>query len=113
MYEIWLVMNILWELALGVWPLLLGAALLWVAVMAGALRRPAAGWAAGLPLALAIGVAVAIAAFVLVPSATRSSLGELRYWVDWLNLLGIAAAFGALAVAFAWPVLAMRRRGPV
>jgi hypothetical protein len=112
MYEIWLVLNILWELALGVWPLLLGAALLWVGVVAGALRRPAAGWAAGLPLALAVGAAVAIAAFVLVPAATRSSLGELRYWVDWLNLLGIAAAFGAVAVAFAWPVLAMRRSRP-
>lgn len=31
MYEIWLMLNIVWEIALGVWPLLLMAAVLWLA----------------------------------------------------------------------------------
>ena len=49
-------------------------------------------------------------AFLAVPSLTRSSLGELRYWVDWANLLAIAAGAGAAVLAFAWPLLAMRGR---
>jgi hypothetical protein len=108
MYELWLVLNILWEMAAGIWPLLLGALLLWVVLTATALRRPGARWRRGLPPALAVGAAVAVVAFLLVPAATRSSLAELRYWVDWANLLGVAMAFGAVAVAVAWPLLAMR-----
>ena len=111
MYEIWLMMNILWELALGIWPLLLGAALLWVVLMGAALARPGARWGAGLPLALLVGAVVAAVAFVLLPGWTRASLSDMGYWVDWANLLGIAAGFGAMAAAFAWPLLAMRGRG--
>lgn len=108
MYEIWLAMNIVWETALTVWPVLLGAALLWLAVMAAAWRRPGARWAAGVPLALAAGAAVAVIVALLLPSWTRSSLAEMGYWVDWMNLLAVAAGFGAAAAAFAWPLLALR-----
>ena len=110
MYEIWLVMNILWELALGVWPLLLGAAVLWAVLMATALARPGTRWGVGLPLAVVAGLLVAAAAVVALPGLTRASLSDMGYWVDWINLLGIAAAFGAVAAAFAWPLLAMRGR---
>lgn len=108
MYEVWLVLNILWEIALGIWPLLVGAIVVWGGLMAMALRRPGARWRAGLPLALAAGALVAIAAFLLVPGSTRSSLGELSYWVDWANLIAIAAGFGGVAALIAWPLLAMR-----
>lgn len=108
MYEIWLVLNILWEIALDVWPVLLGAAVLWFVLVVAALRRPQARWRAALARALALGGVVAVAAFLAVPSMTRSSLGELAYWVDWANLIAVAGGFGAAAVAFAWPVLAMR-----
>lgn len=109
MYEVWLAMNIVWEIALGLWPVLLGAALLWAAVMATAWIRPGTRWRAGLPMALGIGVAVTAAAVVLLPGWTRSSLSELTYWVDWANLLAVSAGFGTAAVALAWPLLAMRR----
>lgn len=108
MYELWLVLNILWELALGIWPLLLGAIVVWSVLMLAALRRPGARWRAGLPLTLVVGVVVAVAAFLLVPGGTRSSLAELSYWVDWANLAAVAAGFGGVAMLFAWPVLAMR-----
>jgi len=108
MYEVWLVLNILWEIALGIWPLLLGAIVVWVLLMAMALRRPCARWRAGLPLALAGGAIVAVAAFLLVPGSTRSSLAEMSYWVDWANLVAIAAGFGGVAALFAWPLLALR-----
>lgn len=105
MYEIWLVMNIVWEIALGVWPLLLAAALAWAVLMALALRRRGR---ARLSSSLAVGGGVAVLAFVAVPSLTRSSLGELAYWVDWANLGAIAMAAGVAAAAFAWPLLRLR-----
>ncbi len=108
MYEIWLGLNIVWEIALGVWPVLLIAAVIWVALMAMAWRCSAARWRAAWPWALAAGAVVALAAFLAVPTLTKSSLGALAYWVDWASLLAIAAGFGAAALAFAWPLLSMR-----
>ena len=110
MYEIWLAMNIVWEIALGVWPLLLAAAVLWCILMLRAWRRPDTRWGSGLPLALGIGLLVAAAAVALVPGWTRSALSEMNYGVDWAVLLSLATGFGAVAVAFAWPLSAMRHR---
>lgn len=109
MYEIWLVMNIVWEIALGIWPLLLAAVGLWLVVMVTALRHRGACWLAGLPLALGVGAAVTLAAALWVPGWNKSALSEMGYWVDWINLLGLAAGFGAVAMAFAWPLSAMRQ----
>lgn len=109
MYEIWLAMNIVWEIAMGIWPLLLLAALAWIALVAAALRRPASRWVAGLGPAAMAGAAVAVAAVFAVPWLTHSSIAEMGYWVDWANLAAISAGFGAIAAAYAWPVAAMRR----
>ncbi len=113
MYEIWLVLNIVWEIALDVWPLLAVAALAWLALAAAAVRRPSAHWRGALPAAAALAALAALIGFLAVPSLTRSSLGELAYWVDWANLAGVALAIGGVALAFAWPALALRRRNPV
>lgn len=110
MYEIWLVLNILWEIALGLWPLLLLAALLWTVLLVTAWRRPGTRWRAGLPLSLGVSVAVALIALLLVPGWTKSSLSEMAYWVDWANLLALAGGFGVAALAWTWPLAAMRRR---
>lgn len=112
MYEIWLVMNIGWELALGVWPLLLALAAAWAVLMVAAWRRPGRRWRAALPLVVVAAAVVTVIAALLVPGWTRSSLGEMGYWVDWANLFGLAAAFGAVAAAFAWPLLALTRSPP-
>jgi len=109
MYEIWLVMNILWEIALTIWPLLLLGGVLWLLLMALALRRARPAWRGGFPLALLAFGGVALVAMLGVPTATQSSLAEMGYWVDWANLLAIAAGFGAVAAAFAWPLAALRR----
>jgi hypothetical protein len=108
MYEIWLVMNIVWEIALGIAPWLIGGAALWLILVALAARRRPSGWRAALPGALLTGAVVAVAAFLAVPGLTKSSLGELAYWVDWANLVGVALGFGGIAAAFAWPLLAWR-----
>jgi hypothetical protein len=113
MYEILLMLNILWELALDHAALLIAALGIWAMLMLFALRRGAGTWRAALPGALLAGAVVGILAFFTVPAATMSSLSELRYWVDWANLVGIAGGVGAVGVAFAWPLLALRSSGRV
>jgi hypothetical protein len=121
MYEIWLMLNILWETALGVWPLLTVAALVWAALMALAWRRSRAAALASssggtaarsapawMP-ALGAALVVAVLAFATLPMLTRSSLRELSYWVDWLSVAGIAAGVGLAAFAFAWPAARLWR----
>ncbi|MBL8384803.1 MAG: hypothetical protein JNM90_17095 [Burkholderiales bacterium] len=109
MYEIWLASNIVWEMALTVWPLLLAAAVAWLLLMTAAVRRPGARLRRALPAALLCAAAGAFAAFVIVPGAVGSSLGELGYWVDVANLAAIAAGCGVAVGAFAWPLAAIFR----
>jgi hypothetical protein len=108
MYEIWLVLNIVWELALDAWPWLLAVAALWLVLVAAAARTRGVPAAAGLVPAIGVGVLVAALAVFVVPGMVRSSLSELAYWVDWANLAAIAGGLGAVAVAFAWPLLHLR-----
>lgn len=109
MYEIWLMLNILWEIALGVWPLLVGGALLWLALMGMAWRATGARWSAGFLPVLLTGVVVAVAAFMVLPGSLHSTLSDMGYWLDWAALLGLAAAVGGAVSAFAWPLLVWRR----
>ncbi|HEY0843880.1 MAG TPA: hypothetical protein VGE12_00830 [Noviherbaspirillum sp.] len=110
MYEIWLMLNIVWEIALDLWPALLVGAAIWLALAVAAARACSACLRTGLPLALAAGLVATAAAFVIVPAAVGSSLGEMGYWVDWLTLAGIAGGFGVLAALITLPVVAIRRR---
>lgn len=109
MYEIWLVMNIVWELALDNAVPVVFAAIVLVALTLNALRKPAAAWRRGLLPAVVVGVVAALLVGLSVPSLTRAALSDLAYWVDWLNLLAIAAGAGIVAAAFAWPVATMIR----
>ena len=109
MYEIWLVINILWEIALGLWPVLLLVAVTWAFLVLRAFTRGAA-WQRSLGLALVIGVGVALLLIPLVPGAIGSSLSDMGYWVDWANLLGIAAAWGVAGTVLAWPLLTSIRK---
>ena len=110
MYEIWLTLNILYELGLQYLPVVIGTALLWLALMAVAAARGRAGWGAAFKPAIAIAVVVTAITFFITPGMTQSSFANMGYWVDWGNLLLYAAAFGAVGGALAWPVAAMMRR---
>ncbi len=110
MYEIWLTLNVLWELAVDHWPWVAGAALLWGLLMVVALRGARTRWLAGLLPAALVGLVVAAFAFFVAPALTRSSLADMGYWLDWLALAGIAAGAGAAAAALAWPLFAVRAR---
>ncbi len=109
MYEIWLAMNIVYEIALGIWPLLALLLAAWAALLVAARGRMGAR---PVGRALVLGLVVAVALFFSVPALTQSSLANMGYWVDWANLLAIALGLGALAAVFSVPLfgLAARRR---
>lgn len=113
MYEIWLALNILFELALTSLPLIGGLLALWVVLMAAASMRGRAAWRPTLLPSIIIALLVATAAFFTVPTMTKSSLSEMGYWVNWATLAGIAAAIGGVAFALIWPLVTSvaRRHG--
>ena len=104
MYEIWLAMNIVYEIALGIWPLLALLLAVWVALLVAARGRLGARQ---VRQALLLGALVAVALFFSVPTLTQSSLANMGYWVDWANVLAIALGLGALAALFTWPLMAL------
>jgi hypothetical protein len=107
MYELWLMLNIGWELLLMyLWPAV-ALAVAWVALMAAARGRPSRG---ALTAAVLVAAVVFVAALVGLPRLTGSSLGEARYAPDWLAILGPAAAVAAVAAAFAAPLRRLMSR---
>ena len=107
MYEIWLAMNIAFEIAWDLWPALLPLALVWAAVMLINRKKLALVSASTL---VALGVLMALAAVLTLPSLSKSTLADMGYWVDWAALLGMAAGVGVAAAVLLWPVLALRQR---
>lgn len=65
-----------WDLALGTWPLLTVAALLWVVMMLSAVRRIAARQTGGLSLALLAGGWAVAAALAVTPELGRATLEQ-------------------------------------
>ena len=104
MYEIWLAMNIIYEIALGVWPLLALLLAVWLGLLVAARGRLGARQVRQAAL---LGALVAVALFFSVPTLTQSSLANMGYWVDWANLLAIALGLGALAAVFSVPLLGL------
>lgn len=110
MYEIWLTLNILFELGMQYLPAVIGTVVLWLALMLFAATRPGAGWKKALAPAFIIGLIATAITFSITPAMTKSSFANMGYWVDWMNLFFYAAAFGAVAAALAWPIAACLHR---
>ncbi len=104
MYEIWLAMNIIYEIALGVWPLLALLLAVWLGLLVAARGRLGGRQVRQAAL---LGALVAVALVFSVPTLTQSSLANMGYWVDWANLLAIALGLGALAAVFSVPLLGL------
>lgn len=105
MYEIWLMMNIVWEWSLAQWPAVLALLLLLAGwAMVGLVRLWRAHgfrWSAAALAALA----GAAGGLWLWPALVGSSVSEMRYLVDWMVGLGMAGATAAVAVVLALPWL--------
>lgn len=106
MYEIWLMLNILYEIALGLWPLLLAVLVAWLVLLM--LTRQRLSLAVLRP-SLGVAAVATIVLFFSLPALTHSSLANVDYWVDWVTLFGIALGLGALIGLFALPLLAWLR----
>jgi len=110
MYEIWLMLNIVWEIALDTIGPIIMLALVWLTLIVLAARNQQSNWRGTRVLAIVVGGAFALAAMFALPALTRSSTSELAYIVDWLALFGMAVGFGAAAAVFSWPALALLRK---
>lgn len=107
MYEIWLGLNIFFEMlkpALGV---LIVLAALWLALFVFALRSQGAQWRRVMPAVSVIGLLVALVVLIFGPTLTSSSLSQLSYWVDWAFLVASSVGAGALLAFLSWPALAL------
>ena len=104
MYEIWLVINIVYEIALTIWPLIALALAVWLVMLWMARGRSGGGAAA-----VGVGVLAAALLFFTVPSLTNSSFANMGYWVDWANLAAVALGLGTLAAIFFWPLATLLR----
>jgi dipeptide/tripeptide permease len=71
MYEVWLALNIAYELALSALPLVVVVVGSWLALMWAA-RDGLSAW--HIPLALGVGLLAAALAFLAVPPLTGASL---------------------------------------
>ena len=100
MYEIWLVINIVYEIALTIWPLLALALAIWLVLL-----FVARGRSGGAGAAVGVGALAAVVLFFTVRSMTKSSLSNGAYWVDWADLLAVAGGLGALIAVFVWPLM--------
>ena len=109
MYEIWLTLNILWELGMTILPWLIAGAVIWVLLMLPALRRSRADWGRNFKLAFWLALAFGIFIFAVTPAWTKASFSDMGYWIDWGNLLMIGVAWAAGAFAFLWPLLTLVR----
>ena len=109
MYEIWLMLNIGWELLLMYrWPVIALLAA-WIVLMLAARGRSSQGVTS---TAVVVAAIVFVAALVGLPMLTGSSLAEARYAPDWLALLGPAVGAAAIAAAFVWPLRRLMSASP-
>lgn len=110
MYEIWLAMNILYEVAWNYIPFVLSVAILFAVLLIYALQHQAA-WRQGFKGGVIGVIVIAIVTFLVFPYLTQSSLNNLGYWIDYLFLLQIAGAYGLVfGLGFVWPLTALAAR---
>lgn len=110
MYQIWLGLNILWEMALEhrllVVAYLLVALVLYIYTLA---RRPHS-WKRSFRPAVVLGVLVAILAFLVLPGQTDASFARFHQWLDWALLTAMALGVGLALAVLAWPLISLMRR---
>jgi hypothetical protein len=107
MHEIWLALNIAYELALSALPLVAVVVGSWLALMWAARGGLSAR---AIPLALGVGMLAAVVAALVVPPLTGASLADMGTWLDWASLAVVALGWGAVVALLAWPVVCLLRQ---
>jgi hypothetical protein len=107
MYEIWLAMNILYEVAWNYMPFVLSVIVLFAILLTYAIQHQAA-WRRGIKGGIVGGIVITVLTFLMFPYLTKSSLSNLGYWIDYVFLLQIAVGFGLVfGLGFVWPLTAL------
>jgi len=109
-YDLWLALNIFWEIALGKMQIILLAGVIWIILTTIALSKRSIHWGTVLRTALIPAGIVAVVMFVLCPGQSHASLLDMGYWVDWAVLGAVALGFGAVAFMYAVPALIIFKR---
>ena len=110
MYEIWLVINTFYELALANLSWVLSTLMVWLVLMLVTQVSKKLPWGQGIKAAIVIGVLAWLAFFVLVPGLTKSCFAEVNSVIDWLTVAGVAAGFAGLLAIFVGPLYLLVKR---
>lgn len=104
MYEIWLMINIIFEIALTIKVELAIALLVLIALILASVKK----WQRRMiKPSIYLGLLMGVISFFTIPSLTKSSITEMGYWVDWANLSSIAIGLGVTSMFYIYPVLAL------
>ncbi len=111
MYELWLAMNIVWEMAVAQAAWTLPLALAFAVLVVTAFVR-GGDWRRGWRWAWPSGLVATVAAIAFLPALSGAAWSDLAYVVDWAMLVATAVAVGAVVTAIVWPLAAaLCRRG--
>jgi len=106
LYNIWMGINIVYEMLLPLLWLVVLLALAWGLTLVLALKRaPKTQWRRSLPITALVGLAAAALTFVFVPVLTHAGFSDLYKFIDWMFLIGTALAIGAVVMVATWPGL--------
>lgn len=110
MYEIWLIINTFYELALANLGLVLSTLVVWLVLMLITQLRKQQSWGQGIKAAVMVGLVAWVVFFAMLPSLTNSSFAAVNSVVDWLTVAGLAAAIAALVALFIGPIYLLIKR---
>lgn len=110
MYEIWLVINTFYELALANLGLVLSTTIVWLILMLVTQFKKNLPWGKGIKVAIVTGLVAWVIFFVMVPGLTKSSFAYVNSVIDWLAVAGVAAGFAGLLALFVGPIYLLVKR---
>ena len=110
MYEIWLIINTIYELALANLSWVLSTLVIWLMLMLVTQFSKKLPWSTGVKAAVVVGLIAWVIFFALVPSLTKSSFEYVNSVIDWLAVGGVAAAFAGLLAMFVGPLYLLVKR---
>lgn len=110
MYELWLVINTFYELALVNLGLVLSILAVWLLLMLVTQFSKKLSWGKGIKVAIAVGMVAWLVFFMMVPGLTNSSFASVNSIVDWFTVAGVAAGLAALVALFVGPLYLLVKR---
>lgn len=110
MYEIWLIINTFYELALANLGLVLSTIVVWLILMLVTQFKKSLPWGNGAKAAAVIGLVAWAIFFVMVPGLSKSSFASVNSIVDWLIVAGVAGGFACLLALFVGPIYLLAKR---